>query len=109
MEGSRHDLVFWQPSPGDTKDGAVHVCGAEEFGLPTRLSILAAVSDHDDLRANSRCYIQLSVPGVGPVLAWVGVPGGGQRDGHFIHSETGATWPWGRLVDAVRHAIEHAR
>jgi hypothetical protein len=102
------NYVFWQASPGDTKAGSVHVNGAEELGLPTRLSILASVSDHEDLRA-SRCYEQLDVPGVGPVLAWVGVPGGGQRDGHWVHPQTGATWPWGQLVAAVRHAIEHAR
>jgi hypothetical protein len=101
--------VLWQSSPGDTKDTAVHVRGAEELGLPTRLGIVASVSDQEDLRSNSRCYIQLSVPGVGPVLAWVGVPGGGQRDGHFIHPATGATWPWGQLVHAVQHAVEQAK
>jgi len=76
--------VLWQAGDG-TPRRDVSVRGASELGVPETLDILASVSDAEDLRAASRCYIQLSVPGAGPVLAWVGVPGGGQRAGHFIH------------------------
>lgn len=97
--------VLWQSSPGDRRSATVR--GAEEFGLPRDLTIVASVSDAEDLRGQAS-YIQLSVPGIGPVIAWVGVPGGGQRDGHFIHPITGQTWPWGQLRKAVEHAIAFA-
>lgn len=100
--------VLWQAAPGDTREGHVHVRGADEQGVPPRLDILASVSEEESLVLGSRSYIQLSIPGVGPALAWVGVPGGGHRDGHFVHPATGRTWPWGQLVHAVKHAVEHA-
>lgn len=95
-------LVLWQSD--STEHREVTVRGASELGVPDELEILASVSESGDLRAPGRCYIQLSVPGVGPALAWVGVPGGGQRDGHFVHPQSGRTWPWGELRFAVQFA-----
>ncbi|MFI5709015.1 hypothetical protein [Kribbella sp. NPDC051620] len=100
--------VLWQAGPGEQRRD-VSVRGAADLGLPQELTILAAVSDQQDLRTQARSYIQLAVPGVGPSLAWVGVPGGGQRDGCFVHPATGKTWPWGELRPAVQHAIDFAK
>jgi hypothetical protein len=99
-------FVLWQTGPGEPRRTA-SVRGERSAGVPARLHILASVSDAADLRGPA-AYIQLSVPRVGPVLAWVGVPGGGQRDGHFVHPETGTAWPWGQLKDAVEFALGHA-
>ena len=52
--------------------------------------------------------MQLSIPEVGPDLAWVGFPGGGQRDGWFIHPKSGRTWPWGQMTAAVQYAVQYA-
>ena len=101
-------FVLWQKNPGEERRTAT-VRGGVEAGLPGELEIVAAVSEQEDLRSQARCYIQLEVPGVGPVLAWVGVPGGGQRAGRFVHPETGETWPWGELRLAVDHAVRVAR
>ena len=97
--------ILWQAEPGSPRRTAT-VRGANELGVPPSWDV-TAVSDHVDLRGQAS-YIQLSVPGVGPALAWVGVPGGGQRDGRFIHPLTGRTWPWGQLHHAVKHAVDFA-
>ncbi|WP_072912313.1 hypothetical protein [Geodermatophilus obscurus] len=99
--------VLWQAQPGFSRRTAT-VRGAGDLGVPATVDIMAAVSDQDDLRGQAS-YIQLSVPGVGPALAWVGVPGGGQRDGRFVHPLSGETWPWGQLHCAVRFTIDYAR
>src|SRR5690606_14508656 len=95
--------VLWQTNGADHRD--VTVRGAAELGVPDKLQIIAAVSESEDLRTHGRCYIQLDIPGAGPVLAWVGVPGGSQRDGHFIHPRSGRTWPWGELRLAVQFSL----
>lgn len=100
------NYVLWQAGAGTRREATVR--GASELGIPENLDILASVSDHEDLRAQARCYVQLAVPGIGPVLAWVGLPGGGQRDGCFVHPASGKTWPWGKLSLAVEHAVEYA-
>jgi len=87
--------VLWQMEPGDRpRTATVH--SSPELDLPKKIEITASVSDYEP--APRRLYMQLSVPGPGPVLAWVGVPGGGQRDGHFIHPITGRLWPGTRCV-----------
>lgn len=97
--------MLWQAGPNEPKRTAT-VRGGGTDGIPADLDILAAVSEKQDLRGQAS-YIQLSVPGVGAVLAWVGLPGGGQRDGHFVHPESGRCWPWGQLKDAVAFAQLH--
>ncbi len=99
--------VLWQAGPGESRRD-VSVRGAAELGIPQELSILAAVSEQEDLRREARSYIQLAIPGVGPALAWVGVPGGGQRNGCFVHPATGKTWNWGELRFAVQYSIDFA-
>jgi hypothetical protein len=96
--------VLWQAGPGEPRRDAT-VRGASELGIPEALDIVASVSDQEDLRARARCYIQLAVPGVGPALAWVGLPGGGLREGVYVHPASGKTWPWGELRLAVQHAV----
>jgi hypothetical protein len=98
--------ILWQAEAGIPRRTAT-VRGASELGVPASLDITAAVSDQVDLRGQAS-YIQLHVPGAGPVLAWVGVPGGGQRDGRFIHPRSGQTWPWGELHHAVKYAVDYA-
>jgi hypothetical protein len=95
---------FWQAQSGSPRRPAT-VEGARELGIPASLDITAAVSDKTDLRSQAS-YMQLVVPGVGPVLAWVGVPGGGQRDGCYIHPQSGRTWPWGQMHHAVKYAVD---
>ena len=94
---------LWQSARGDRRSATVR--GAGELGIPESLDILASVSDQVDLRGQAS-YILLDVPGVGPALAWVGVPGGGQRDGHYVHPASGKTWPWGELRLAVQQAVQ---
>jgi hypothetical protein len=53
--------VLWQESPGDRRTATVR--GAGPLGLPESVSIVAAVSDPEDLRGQA-FYIQLAVPGV---------------------------------------------
>ena len=96
--------MLWQVVSGERRE--VTVRGASQLGVPEVLEILASVSEHEDLRVQGRCYIQLSVPGLGPVLAWVGLPGGGQRDGCFVHPRSGKTWKWGELRQAVKFAAD---
>jgi len=98
--------VLWQRMPGENaRPATVH--SSPGLDLPQKIEITASVSDEKPLRRGVS-YMQLSVPGVGPVLAWVGVPGGGQRDGHFIHPISGRVWPWHQMRDAVEYAIEYA-
>src|SRR3712207_6238930 len=96
--------ILWQAHPGTARRPAT-VGSANEFGVPASLDITAAVSDKTDLRSQAS-YMQLVVPGAGPVLAWVGVPGGGQRDGCYIHPQSGRTWPWGQMHHAVKYAVD---
>jgi hypothetical protein len=99
------EFVLWQAEAGQSPRTAT-VRGAFELGVPNELVIRASVSTTEDLRG-SAAYIQLEIPSVGPALAWVGVPGGGQRDGHFVHPASGRSWPWGELRHAVVFAIEY--
>ncbi len=99
--------ILWQAQPGEQpRPARVRYPDNLEQG-PSRLTITAAVSDREDLRGQA-AYIQLNVPDVGPVLAWVGIPGGRQRDGRFVHPMSGRTWAWGELHEAVRFAISEA-
>lgn len=98
--------MLWQTGPGQKRRTATVRPGDDPGPLPADLDIVASVSEGDDLRGQAS-YIQLDVPGAGPVLAWVGVPGGGPRDGCYVHPATGRTWPWGELRHAVRHALDH--
>jgi hypothetical protein len=100
-------FVLWQAGAGEPQREAT-VRGASELGIPEKLDILASVSEQEDLRVQARCYIQLAVPGLGPVLAWVGSPAAGLRDGVYVHPASGRTWPWGELRLAVQHAVKFA-
>ncbi len=97
---------LWQAEPG-TPHRPATVDGANEPGVPAHLDITAAVSDKTDLRSQAS-YMQLVIPDVGPVLAWVGIPGGGQRDGCYVHPQSGRTWSWGELNHAVKYAVDFA-
>src|SRR5215203_5615717 len=97
---------LWQAESGTPRRRAT-VGSASELGVPAALVITAAVSDKSDLRSQAS-YMQLVVTGAGPVLAWVGVPGGGQRDGCYIHPQSGRTWPWGQRHQAVKYAVDFA-
>jgi hypothetical protein len=98
------DQELWQHEAGTPRRTAT-VPGASELGVSASLGITVAVSDKTDLRSQAS-YMQLVVPGVGPVLAWVGVPGGGQREGCYIHPQSGRTWPWGQKHHAVKYAVD---
>jgi hypothetical protein len=100
------DQKLWRAEAG-TPPRTAAVPGAGELGVPASLHITAAVSDQAGLRGQAS-YMQLVVPGVGPVLAWVGVPGGGQREGCYIHPQSRQTWPWGQRHQAVKYAVDFA-
>lgn len=74
--------------------------------VPNELRILVSLNAQQDMTGASH-YMQFAVPGAGPVLAWVGVPGGAERMGHFVHPASGRTWPWKQLREAVRYATGH--
>lgn len=107
---------MWQREPGKPARTAT-VQHASRLGLPTKVEIAASVSDQRACSCPQRepclrhgcSYMQISVPGLGPVLAWVGLPGGGQRDGWFIHPASGRTWPWGEMTPAVQYAVQYAQ
>lgn len=97
--------ILWQRSGSDYRRD-VRVRNGDSYGLPDRIEVVVSVTDDPagNLTRRGALYILLDVPDAGPALAWVGSPGAKRNVGHFIHPESGQTWPQGELALAVKFA-----